>query len=480
MKEYDVICIGTGSGMNVVAAFMEQRPDAKVAIIDKDEPGGICLTRGCIPSKLLLYPAELVRTVQSAGRFGLEVELKKVDFEKVMERMRALIGADIEEVRHGLSTAPNVDYYPVAAEFVGPYTLKAGNETMRARTLFLCTGSRPLVPQIKGLDKVPFLTSDTVLKLRKLPPSIGIIGGGYIAAEYGHFFSAMGSRVTIIGRNIRFLPDEEPEVSELAAAECARHMTLYTGTAVTEVAGHFTGKKTISGANLSTGESVSVTVDEVLVAIGRAPNHDLLHPERAGLKVDGNGWLETNEFLETSQPGIWAFGDATGKYQFKHVANFESQLVFHNAFKNKRIPMDYHAVPHAVFTHPEIASVGLGEKAAVERYGKDQVLLGLARYEETAKGVAIGSIGHFVKLVAHVENERLLGAHIIGPQASVLIQEVVSLMYTKEAGAAAIRGGMHIHPALGEVVERAAAGLMPVDMYHHMREHERSHEHPHQ
>lgn len=475
MKEYDVILIGTGSGMNIIGPLQDQNPDWKIAIIDKDDPGGICLTKGCIPSKILLYPAELVRQAGSMGRFGVEVDLKRVDFEGIMDRMRAMIGADVEQIRHGLTYAPNIAYYPVPAEFIGPYTLKVGNETIHSRTILLCTGSRPLIPPIKGLDKAGYLTSDSVLKLKKLPPSIGIIGGGYIAAEYGHFFSAMGSRVTIIGRNPRLLPDEEPEVSELAMRQLSMHMTVITDTAVTEVGSSFTGKKTILGARRSTGEKVSVAVDEILVAAGRAPNNDILHPEKAGIRLEKNGWIAVNEHFETSQPGIWAFGDATGRYLFKHVANFESQVVFYNAFANMRTPMDYHAVPHAVFTHPEIASVGMGEKEAVERHGKDEVLVGFCAYEDTAKGSAMGLKDYFVKVIAQRQNERILGAHIIGPQASVLIQELVSMMYTPEGSVIPVRRGMHIHPALSEVVERAASNLMPVDLYHHMRQHEREH-----
>ena len=313
--------------------------------------------------------------------------------------------------------------------------------------------------------------------MKKLPPSIGIIGGGYIAAEYGHFFAAMGSRVTIIGRNARFLPDEEPEISGLATNELSKHMTIMTNTAVTEVGSSSSGK-TMTGANRSAGEMVSVIVDEVLVAAGRASNADILHPERAGITTDQDGWMITNEYFETSQPGIWAFGDATGRYLFKHVANFESQVVYYNAFFQKRVPMDYHAIPHAVFTHPEIAAVGMGEREAVEKYGKDNILMGLSRYEETAKGTAMGIQGCFVKIIAHRENERILGAHIIGPQASVLIQELIDLMYTPDGSAAPVRKGMHIHPSLSEVVERAVAALMPVDMYYHVRQHEKDDGHP--
>ena len=478
MKEYDVILIGTGSGLNITGAMQDQDPELRMAIIDKDEPGGICLTRGCIPSKLLLYAAEMVRTIQTAGQFGIDVQLKGIDFGKVMDRMAQLTGKEIEQIRHALSHSPNVDYYHAAAEFIAPYTLKVINETVKAPMIFLCTGSRPYVPQIKGLDKAGYLTSDNVLKLRKLPPSLGIIGGGYIAAEYGHFFSSMGSRVTIIGRRPQFLPQEDPEISQIVQAELSKGMTILTNTQVVEIERSLTGHKSITGVDRATGQKHTIPVDEILVAAGRASNADILHPERSGILADEKGWINTDEYLETAQAGIWAFGDALGKYMFKHVANYESAVVFYNAVQKKRVAVDYHAVPHAVFTWPEIASVGFREPEAIQTFGKENILLGRAWFQQTAKGEAMGATG-LAKVVANIDNERLIGAHIVGPHSSMLIQELVTLMYTGE-GASAIKKGMHIHPALSEVVERAVAALMPVDNYYHMLEHEKAdHDHGH-
>src|SRR3989337_1781069 len=228
MKNYNAIVIGTGSAMNFVGDLSNKFPEKKIAVIDKDDPGGICLTRGCIPSKLLLYPAELVRNIETAVKFGIDVEIKNIDFKFVMEQMRRKISKDISMIREGLTRDPTIDYYHEIAEFVAPYTMKVGNETITSKMIFLCTGSRPIIPAIKGLNGSGYLTSDTVLELTELPESIAIIGGGYIAAEYGHFFSAMGAKVIIIGRNPRFIPEEEPEVSTLAQREMSKHMEIIT------------------------------------------------------------------------------------------------------------------------------------------------------------------------------------------------------------------------------------------------------------
>jgi len=471
MKEYDLISIGTGSAMSIVEAVIRENPQMKVAVIDKDEPGGICLTRGCIPSKILLYSAELVRAIENTGKFGVDVEIKKIHFEKVMERMRNLINKDIDMIRQGLAYSKKVDYYPTAAEFIKPYTMKAGDETIKSKMIFLCTGSKPAVPPIKGLEKVRYLTSDTVLKMKHLPESMAIVGGGYIGAEYGHFFSAMGSKVTMLGRNPRFLPEEEPEISALAEKELGKYITILTNHAVREVEETSGSKKRLTAVDRENGEEVEVTADAVLIASGRVPNTGILHPERAGIKTDERGWIVVNEYLETSQPNVWAFGDANGKYPFKHVANYEAKIVYYNAVLKEKVKIDYHAIPHAVFTYPEVASVGLSEKEAIEKYGEDRVLIGVQRYQDTAKGEAIDAKDYFAKVIVNRDNLKILGAHIIGPYASVLIQEIVNLMYTPEQSAEPIINGMHIHPALSEVVERAFRSLMIPQQYHHLMEH---------
>ncbi|SNQ60303.1 dihydrolipoyl dehydrogenase [Candidatus Methanoperedens nitratireducens] len=470
MKEYDVIIIGTGSAMGFVSPIADKNPETKIAIIDKDEPGGICLTRACIPSKLLIYPADLVRLVESIGKFGIDIELKRVDFKKIMERMRGIISAHINNIREGLSSSPNIDYYREVAEFIAPYTMKVGNETITSKMIFLGTGSKPMIPPVKGLNDVDYQTSDTLLKMTELPESMAIMGGGFISAEYAHFFSAMGTKVTIIGRNPRLLPDEEPEVSELAKKEMSKHMDIITNHEVVEVQSAGGGKKKVIAMDRINGKKTDIVVEEILVATGRASNTDILHPEKSGIKTDKKGWIVVNEYFETSQPDIWAFGDAHGKFLFKHVANYEARIVYYNAFQNKKIRSDYHAIPHAVFSHPEIAGVGLREKEAIEKYGEKNVLIGFYRYQDTAKGQAIGAKDGFVKVIVENGTNRILGAHIIGPSASVLIQEVINLMYTPEQSATPISRGMHIHPALSEVVEKAFGSLMEPAHYHHVLE----------
>ena len=471
MKNYDLIVIGTGSGMNYVNSIIDSNPKIKVAVIDKDDPGGICLTRGCIPSKLLLYPAELIRELETAPLFGIKLEIKDIDFRMIMERMRRNIGEDIEMVRQGLTEGTYLDYYPEPAEFVSPYTLKVGEETLHSEMIFLCTGSKPAVPPVRGLEETGYLTSDTVLELNECPKSLAILGGSYIGAEYGHFFSAMGAEVTVIGRNSHFLPQEEPEISELARIKMSEYMRILTNHEAIEVRKENNGQKTVVAKERESGEETKITVDEILVATGRVPNTDILHPERAGIRTDIQGWILVDEYLETSQPNIWAFGDANGKYLLKHVGNYESGIVYLNAIMKEKVKADYHAVPHAVFSYPEIAGVGMSEQEALEEYGENRVVIGFKLFEDTAKGAAMEARDYFVKVILDSLEEKILGAHIIGPHASVLIHQIIPLMYTPSRSAKPIIRSMDIHPSLSEVVTRAFYSRLSPEHYHHIMKH---------
>ena len=292
-KSYDIIAIGTGSAMMIVDTLLRQNPEMKAAVIDKDDPGGICLTKGCIPTKILIHPANLVRTIESANKFGIEVEIKKVDFTKIMKRMQDSIHSEIEIIREGLSNTDRIDYYSGIAEFTGKYILKIGENQIKSDLILLCIGSKPLIPKIKGLNDIEYLTSDSVLKIKDLPKNLVIIGGSYIAAEFGHFFSSMGSNVTIIGRNPQFLHQEEKEVSYLAKLKMSDYMKIITNYEVIAVEKESNGNKSVIAVNGKNGERIQVIADEILLAVGRAANADILKPKKSGIKTDKHGNCRT-------------------------------------------------------------------------------------------------------------------------------------------------------------------------------------------
>jgi dihydrolipoamide dehydrogenase len=264
----------------------------------------------------------------------------------------------------------------------------------------------------------------------------------------------MGSRVTIVQRNERLVPEEEPEISQLLETKMAERMEVHVHT---EAIGVGEGKNGISviGRDARTGERSEFVAEQVLMAAGRSSNADLLQVENAAIETDDRGYIDVNEYLETSVEGIWAFGDAIGRHMFRHVANQEAAIVWHNFVHGHKTPMDYRAVPHAVFSYPQIASVGLTEKQATE--GHD-VLVGVAGYSDVAKGLAMMETEAFAKSIVDREDGKILGFHVIGPYAPILIQEVIGIMANGEDVNWAY-GAMRIHPALPEVVARALYNL---------------------
>jgi len=333
-----------------------------------------------------------------------------------------------------------------------------GEQTLTAKMIFIVSGARVGIPKVKGIENVDYLTSDTVLELETPPKSLIIMGGGYIGVEYGHFFSGIGTKTTIIQRPQRILPEEEPEISDLLKLELQKRMDIFTGFEAVE--GKQEGNvKTVVARNRADGSLREFTAEALMVAAGRVPNSDLLKPERTGVKLDERGYVKVNEYLETGKKNIFAFGDAIGKHMFKHVANYEANIAWHNAVHDHKVKVDYSAAPHAVFSHPQVASVGLKEAEAKQLGHK--ILVGTAVYRDTAMGAAMGMPDGFVKVLVESETGRILGGHIVGPEASILIQEIINAMNTEDRSYVPIVRAMHIHPAMPEVVQQAFGNLKP-------------------
>jgi len=454
MEKFDVLVIGAGSGMIVASNAVAN--GLKTAVVESGPMGGTCVNRGCIPSKMLIYPADVVAIIQEAESINVNATINSIDFEKIMKRMRSFVTDDSQRQAEAVEATPNLTWFKDVGEFISNYTMKVGDHVIKADRIFIVSGARPGIPPIKGIDNVDYLTSDTVLELKKPPKSMVIIGGGYIAAEYGHFFSSIGSDVTIVQRNVRLLPEEEPEISELLKEEMEKRMKIFTNYDAIEVK-EKNGFKTVTARNRENGNLKEFSAEALLIAAGRFPNSDLLKPEKTGVELDENGYVKVNEYLETQKKNVWAFGDAIGKQMFKHVANYEAEIAWHNAVHEHKVKVDYSAAPHAVFTHPQIASVGLKEAEAKQKGYK--ILVGKAYYKDTALGVAMGEPKGFVKVIVEERTGKILGGHIIGPFASILIQEIINAMVSGDKTFFPIIRGMHIHPAMPEVVQDALGNL---------------------
>ncbi|MDY6912730.1 MAG: dihydrolipoyl dehydrogenase, partial [Chloroflexota bacterium] len=455
MKEYDVIVVGSGSG----AGIAEQALSAgmKVALVDKGPYGGTCPNLGCIPSKMLIYPADRIAEIQESRKLGIQAEITNIDFSAIMERMRENVRENHEHMLKGVSQEKALAFYEGEGHFIADYTIEVNGEQIRGNKIFIASGSRVFVPPIKGAETVDYLTNESALQLTEKPESLIIIGGGYIAVEFGHFFAAMGTEVTILEMADRLVLAEEPEISAVLKQELSKRMTVQTGALVQEIKASSSGG-TVIAKEQSSGNQMSFTAQKIMMAVGRRSNANLLKVENTGVELDKKGYIKVDEYLETSKKNIFAVGDANGQQMFTHVANREAAIAASNAFRENRVEMDYSAIPHAVYTHPQIASVGLTEEAARKEF---QILVGRARYSDVAKGEAMMEDVGYAKAIVEKESEHMLGFHIIGPCAPMLIQEVVNAM-TSGGHIDEIGESIHIHPAMPELILAALGNLEEV------------------
>jgi mycothione reductase len=448
MQEFDLIVIGSGSGLDVANAAAQS--GLRVAVIEKDRMGGTCLNRGCIPSKLLIHSADVAETISGAAQFGINVDGFSVDFEKIVNRTNGIVDSDSERIRQAFSEIENPKLIPHECRFVGEKTISAGGQTIRADKILIASGTRPAIPKIEGLEGSGFITSEEALRLKRQPHALTVIGGGYIAAELAHFFGALGTKINVIQRRKVLVPDEDEEVAKKFTDIFSKKYNVHLGYH-TESVSKSDGMFTIAAKN-SSGKKIEIESDQLLIATGRTPNSDTLDLGKTGVKTDDAGFIVVDDHLETSAKGIFALGDAMGRYLFKHAANHEAQYAFHNLTHEKKIPVDYTAMPHAIFSSPQVAGVGYTEQELMSK--GIPYIKAVYPYIRTAMGEAIEDRDGFVKLLASKEG-KILGCHIIGNQASVLIHEVLVAMRLG-AGVDSISRTVHIHPALSEVVARAA------------------------
>ena len=456
ITHYDVIVIGGGSGTHIVDHAREA--ELRVALVDTGPLGGTCANVGCVPSKLIIASADRVVEIQEAGRLGVRAHVDDVDFGWIMDEMRHFRAHELEEQRHHMAMADDLDWYETEGHFVDERTLEVDGRLISGDKIFIAAGARTQVPNVQGLSEIPYLDNVSVFELRERPESLVAIGGGYIACEFAHFFAAMGTEVTILQRNRYLVPDEEPEISERLHESLSQRVTVHLETEATKVERVGEGFR-ITAQRRADGAPVKIDAEKILVAAGRRANTDLLHADKAGIEMDKRGFVRVNDYLETNVPNVWAIGDVTGRYMFKHVANREARFAWYNSQSEEKVAVDYGRIPHAVFSYPQIAGVGLTEKQARQNH---RVLVGRASYTDVVKGRALRAEEGFAKAIVDAESRTILGFHLIGPYAPILIQEVIDVMAT-DGRASALSFGMHIHPALPEVVAAAMEQLEPVD-----------------
>ena len=445
---HDLIIIGAGSGNSILTPDFD---DWRVALVEEGPLGGTCLNRGCIPSKMFVYPADVALHARMGSELGVHTSFESADWASIRDRIFGRIDPIAEAGLEYRLGQEHVDVYRSRGRFVGHKELSVAGETISADTIVLAAGAHVTIPDIPGLASVDYHTSDTIMRIDELPERLTISGGGYIAAEMSHVFDAFGSSVTMLVRGSRMLREEDEEISRRATAAYAERLDVRLSTRIRSVSQS-------EGVITVETDRGPVESEMLLVAIGRTPNGSSLGVGVTGVDLDEAGYVVVDEFGRTSVDGIWALGDISSPEQLKHKANADARIVAHNIVHPDDLrPLDLGPVPHAIFGHPQVAGTGLTEREVIAS-GQPYVQV-VREYSGAAYGWAMMDTTSVVKLIAHAETRQLLGAHIIGPQASTLIQQLIQGMRFGQTVDEMARQQWYIHPALPEVIEQALLEL---------------------
>ena len=454
MDHVDLAIIGSGSGNSLVTPDFA---DAQVAVIEQGVFGGTCLNVGCIPTKMYVHTADLAVAARDSARFGVDSRVDAVRWRDIRDRIFGRIDPISRGGRDYRLTGPGTTAYLGHARFTGDRTLDialndGGRAQVRAEQVVIATGARPVIPDVISASGVPFHTSDDVMRMDELPASMVILGGGYLAAEFAHIFSALGVAVTLVVRGPRLLRRQDFDISAAFTERALAQWDVRLGRGVVSAG------TTEDGIRLGLDDGTAASADVLLVATGRRPNTDDLGLEAAKVACHEDGRVVVDAHGRTTAPGVWALGDASSPYQLKHVANHEARVVAHNLAHPKDLRSFDHAfVPAAVFSRPQIATVGATQQQ-LEAEGR-RFAVKLQKYGDTAFGWALEDEYGVCKVLADPATGLLLGVHLMGEFASTVIQPAIQAMSFRQRADEVARGQYWIHPALSEVLENALLGV---------------------
>jgi mycothione reductase len=450
---FDLVIIGTGSGNTILDERFESW---RVAIVERGVFGGTCINHGCVPTKMFVHPADLVAEARDAARFGLDITVDRVRWRDIRDRVFGRIDPISVDGERYRNSQPHVTVVRGDARFIAPRTLTVVDgdraTTLTADRFVIAAGARPTVPDIEGIETVGYETSDTIMRLDEVPERLVVLGGGFIAAELSHVFGSFGSDVTIVTRGDLMLGQHDHDIAAAFTAIQAERFTLHRNATIT------TAKRVGDWIELTLADGTPLIADTVLLATGRRPNTDQLGLDAAGVDCLADGRIATDDTLLTSAPGVWALGDIRAPQQLKHVANHEADIIRHNLLHpDDPRPIREDVTPHAVFSRPQIAAVGLTEEMATA--SELPYVVARRSVGDTAAGWALEDTTGFCKVIADPETRMLLGAHIMGPLASILIQPIVQAMRFGQTVDELATLPMYPHPALSELIEQALLEL---------------------
>lgn len=454
-KKFDLIVIGGGSGNKIA------RPSAhlglKTALIEKEKLGGTCLNRGCIPSKMLIMPADTMTLINNSAKYSIKVEKPILNLKKLTDEIYKKTNNISEQIEEKFTSGDikKLTFYKGEAKFVNDNIIEINGEYITAKKIVIGIGARPNIPNIKGLDKTPYITSKQALNLKKLPKKLIVIGGGYIGMELGVAYQGMGSEVTFLERN-QILQKVDFQIRDEFRKELVKKNKLIENFEFEEVK-YDKKEKQFKVFIKKENKILELNSDCLLVATGVKINTDSLNLQNTSLKLNKNGSFKVNKKLQTNVKHIFAIGDCAGNYMFRHSANFEAEYLLENLIKkNVEIPKKnivYPPMPWAIFTNPQIAGVGLTENEAIEK--NIGYIVGINEYKNSAMGDALRSSCGMVKLIFEKKTQKLIGAHIFGEEASNMIHILITAMAFNAVLNDLLEKMIFIHPALPENIRNA-------------------------
>jgi pyruvate/2-oxoglutarate dehydrogenase complex dihydrolipoamide dehydrogenase (E3) component len=461
--EYEAIVIGSGQGGNPLAHKLADL-GWRVALIEREHLGGSCVNYGCTPTKTMLASARIAHYARRAPDFGVETGQVRVKLAEVAARKNGIVQQWREGQEDQVAKRPSLDLYYGEGSFTAPHTVRVNDSSLTARHIFINTGLRPRIPDIPGLDSVDFLTNRTIMELTTLPEHLIVLGGSYIGLEFGQMFRRFGSRVSIIEMNGQIAPREDEDVAEaLQEALEAEGITFYLEAETSSVS--------LADADIEVsfkrtgGRSETIAGSHLLAATGRMPNTEKLGLEAAGIETDERGFIRVNERLETNVPGVWAIGDVKGGPAFTHISYDDHLIVYDNLVHGRGRTTEGRLVPYALFTDPELGRVGQTEKEA--RQAGRRLKVGCVPMAHVARAIERDETAGLMKVVIDAENDRLLGAAVLGSEGGELVQSLMILMMA-DAPWTLLEKAIFIHPTLTEGfftlmdnVDRAAVGEQP-------------------
>jgi pyruvate/2-oxoglutarate dehydrogenase complex dihydrolipoamide dehydrogenase (E3) component len=445
MKTYDAIIIGSGQGGVPLATNLAEL-GWRVALIEKGQLGGSCINYGCTPTKTMISSARIAQYARVAPEFGIHTGPVKVDMAEIVARKNEIVDSFRSGIEDQVENSPKLTLYRGHGRFAAPHEVEVNGEKLASDKIFINTGTRPRILPIPGLDQVEVLTNRNIMDLKEVPAHLIALGGNYLGLEFGQMFRRLGSDVTVVELGDQIIPREDPEVSEsLKEALEGEGMTFHLGAKTTKVAKTPGGLEIVIEKKDGTTQTLKGT--HLLVSIGQVPNSDDLGLEKAGVATDKFGFVQHDGKLETNVPGVWVLGDVKGGAAFTHVSYDDYLVIYDNLVNGKNRTIDNRQIPYALFTDPELGRVGLTEREA--RAKGYRLKIGSVPMAYVARAIERSETNGLMKIVINADNDRILGATILGPDGGELVQILMALMMA-DAPWTLFENAMFIHPTLAE------------------------------